>query len=45
MTELAAQLGDAATEILGNALRLYSDAKLLFENGRFASCASQFRSW
>jgi AbiV family abortive infection protein len=40
MTERAVQHGDAATEILGNALRLYSDAKLLFENGRFASCAS-----
>lgn len=40
MTERGAQHGDAATEILGNALRLYSDAKLLFENGRFASCAS-----
>jgi hypothetical protein len=36
MTERGAQHG----EILGNALRLYSDAKLLFENGRFASCAS-----
>ena len=40
MTERGAQHGDAATEILGNALRLYSDAKLLLENGRFASCAS-----
>ena len=37
MTERGAQHGDAATEILGNALRLYSDAKLLFENERFAS--------
>jgi len=26
MTERGAQHGDAATEILGNALRLYSDA-------------------
>jgi AbiV family abortive infection protein len=40
MTERGAQHGDAATEVLGNALRLYSDAKLLFENGRLASCAS-----
>ena len=40
MTERGAQHGDAATEVLGNALRLYSDAKLLFENERFASCAS-----
>ena len=31
---------DAATEFLGNSLRLYSDAHLLFRNERYASCAS-----
>jgi AbiV family abortive infection protein len=30
----------AATEILGNALRLYGDARLLFDHERYASCAS-----
>src|SRR5687768_3924744 len=30
----------AATETLANALRLYRDAKLLFEHERFPSCAS-----
>lgn len=39
----AAQFGqadNAATEILSNALRLYRDAKLLFEHERYASSAS-----
>lgn len=31
---------DAATATLANVIRLYSDAKLLFANERYASCAS-----
>lgn len=31
---------DSATEVLGNALRRYRDAKLLFEHGRYPSCVS-----
>ena len=31
---------DTATETLRNALRLYTDARLLFEHGRYASCAA-----
>jgi AbiV family abortive infection protein len=31
---------NSATEVLGNALRLYLDAKLLFEHERYPSCVS-----
>ncbi|MGB8278582.1 MAG: AbiV family abortive infection protein [Methylovirgula sp.] len=31
---------DTATEILGNAIRLYADAKLLFTHERYATCTS-----
>jgi len=34
------QAADAATETLGNAIRLYRDASLLFTHDRYASCAS-----
>jgi AbiV family abortive infection protein len=34
------QAVDAATETLGNAIRLYRDATLLFAHERYASCAS-----
>lgn len=34
------QAGDAATETLGNAIRLYGDARLLFTHDRYPSCAS-----
>jgi AbiV family abortive infection protein len=37
---LAGQDVVAATEILGNALRLYGDARLLFDHERYATCAS-----
>jgi AbiV family abortive infection protein len=34
------QSTDAATETLGNAIRLFRDARLLFTHERYASCAS-----
>lgn len=34
------QAANAATETLGNAIRLYRDAKLLLAHDRYASCAS-----
>lgn len=43
MTKPPEKPGDpvnSATEVLGNALRLYRDAKLLFEHERYPSCVS-----